>query len=288
MKREYIKRIFILMILPLLLCLTVPAYAAEAPKDYIIKGMPDYTLERQKREFSNLKIRSPKPESKGFDETTYEGNIVFTRYNFKGAKDATPSKVQAMRYYRSAVQKLGGEVLWVHDTEQYLHASFTRNDKQYYMGVTAGSTGRTTPANYIEVTILELAELDYDVEIIDADTILYQLETEGFITLYINFDTGKATLKPDAAEVIDEIVTALKSKTDLKVKLEGHTDNVGNAAANKKLSDDRANAVMNAIVAKGIDKARLSAEGFGLEKPIADNNTQEGRAKNRRVELVKQ
>jgi len=121
-----------------------------------------------------------------------------------------------------------------------------------------------------------------------ANNIINQLETEGQITLYINFDTGKATLKPDAAEVITEIVTALKARPDMKVKLEGHTDNVGNAADNKKLSDDRANAVLAAIVEKGIDKLRLTAEGFGFERPIANNNTEEGRARNRRVELVKQ
>ena len=113
------------------------------------------------------------------------------------------------------------------------------------------------------------------------------LDTEGQVTLYINFDTGKATLKPDAADVIDEIASALNSRPQMQVKLEGHTDNVGSAAFNKKLSDDRANAVMVAIVAKGIDKGRLSAEGFGLERPIADNNTAAGRAQNRRVNLVK-
>ena len=186
-----------------------------------------------------------------------------------------------MEYILAGVAKLGGEILSDEDT--WFHASFVRNGKQHYMEVKCYSYGSA-----YEVTILEVAELNYDVEIVDSDTILYQLDKEGFITLYINFDTGLATLKPDAAEVIGEIVKALKSKPQLKVKLEGHTDNVGNAAANKKLSDDRAKAVMTAIIAKGIDKARLSAEGFGLEKPIADNNTEGGRAKNRRVELVKQ
>ena len=138
----------LLLALALLFGLAVPAQAAEAPKDYIIKGMPDYKLDRQKREFNKLEIRSPKPESKDFIKTTYEGNTVFTKYDFKGAKGTTPSKVQAMSYYRSAVQKLGGEVLWVDNTEQYLHASFIRNDKQYYMEVKAGSTGKTTPADY--------------------------------------------------------------------------------------------------------------------------------------------
>ena len=111
-------------------------------------------------------------------------------------------------------------------------------------------------------------------------------ESEGRIALNINFDTGRATWKPNAIEVIAEIVYTLESRPQLRVKLEGHTDNVGDAAANKKLSDDRANAVMNAIIGLGIDKARLSAEGFGQEYPIADNNTEEGRTRNRRVELV--
>ncbi len=73
----------------------------------------------------------------------------------------------------------------------------------------------------------------------------------------------------------------------LRVSIEGHTDNVGDPAANKKLSSDRANAVMNALIAKGIDKSRLSSVGWGQEKPVADNGTDEGRAKNRRVEIVK-
>jgi outer membrane protein OmpA-like peptidoglycan-associated protein len=142
--------------------------------------------------------------------------------------------------------------------------------------------------------IIAEEKIIYDVDIIEdeksveAEIIIQKLEEEGFVTLYINFDSGKYTIKPESFKVIDDIAAALKARPDMKVKLEGHTDNVGNARANKKLSDDRANAVMNAIVAKGIDISRLSAEGFGLEKPIADNNTAEGRAKNRRVELVRE
>ena len=272
-----------LMALSLSLCIALPAQAAEAPKDYIFKGMPDYTIHRQTRNFNKLEIQSKKPEGTDFIKTTYEGNLVSTEYTYSGAdKSNMPSGLQILRYYQAGVQKLGGVVLWTDDSDG-LHASFQRNDKQYYMVVEVWNGGNDLP-----VRILELAQLNYDVEIIDADTILHKLEKEGHIALYINFDTGKAILKPDAVEVIGEIVAALKTKPQLKVKLEGHTDNVGNAAANKKLSDDRAKAVMGAIVTKGIDKTRLSAEGFGLEKPIADNNTEEGRAKNRRVELVKQ
>ena len=274
----------LLLALPLLLCLSAPIQAAEAPKDYIFRGMPNFKLESQVRNFEELTILSTKPGSEEAAETTREGNRVFSQYTYAGKEETVPSPLQIVRNYQEAVKKLGGEILY-YDKEgkSKFHGSFTRNDKQHYIAVEVYNSGWM-----YEVYILELAELQKDIEIVDADTILHKLDKEGHIALYINFDTGKATLKPDASEVIAEIVAALKSKPQFKVKLEGHTDNVGSAAANKKLSDDRAKAVMAAIVVKGIDKARLSAEGFGQEKPVADNNTEAGRAKNRRVELVKQ
>ena len=97
----------------------------------------------------------------------------------------------------------------------------------------------------------------------------------------------KADIKADGQGVIDEIATALRNTPALKVGIEGHTDNVGAAAPNLKLSEARAQAVMAALVAKGIAAARLSAAGFGQTRPIADNAAEDGRAKNRRVELVK-
>jgi outer membrane protein OmpA-like peptidoglycan-associated protein len=79
----------------------------------------------------------------------------------------------------------------------------------------------------------------------------------------------------------------MKSNPDLKIGVEGHTDNVGNPASNKTLSVDRAKSVVAAIVSKGISSTRLSPSGYGQDKPVADNSTEEGRAKNRRVELIK-
>ena len=284
-----IARIVFLLVFGLLLC---PAFsptlaqAADAPKDFIFKGMPSYKIGSQQRSFNQLKIVSAKPDSDRVEtETTYEGNLTLTRYSYTGPSDATPNWLQIIRHYQNSVKKLDGIILTSDKYEAWykeMCASFIRNDKQYYMHVGVGHGGSS-----YTVQILEVEEMADDTEILDADTILHKLDTEGHIALYINFDTGKSTIKPESMEIIDEVVAALKSKPQLKVKLEGHTDNVGNAAANKKLSDDRAKAVMNAIIAKGIDKGRLSAEGFGLGKPIADNNTDAGRAKNRRVELVK-
>jgi outer membrane protein OmpA-like peptidoglycan-associated protein len=86
---------------------------------------------------------------------------------------------------------------------------------------------------------------------------------------------------------VRQIIELMTNQPALTVSIEGHTDNEGNAATNKTLSIDRAKAVVKAVVEGGIQANRLSAVGWGQEKPVADNRTEEGRAKNRRVELVK-
>lgn len=101
----------------------------------------------------------------------------------------------------------------------------------------------------------------------------------------IFFVTGSAKLSPKSNKALDEVAKILADDANLKLSIEGHTDNVGKAEFNKTLSDNRANSVRTYLVNKGVDESRLVAQGFGLEKPIADNKTAAGRAKNRRVEL---
>ena len=114
-----------------------------------------------------------------------------------------------------------------------------------------------------------------------------EIKAKGFATMYINFDANKSGLKADGVTAVKQITELLKSDPTLKLAIKGHTDNVGAAAANKKLSQGRATSVMNAVVASGIEAKRLSAIGMGAEAPVADNQTEAGRAKNRRVELLK-
>ena len=95
--------------------------------------------------------------------------------------------------------------------------------------------------------------------------------------------------QPESTPTLKEIAAALKGHPELKVEIQGHTDNVGAAAANQALSDARAAAVKTALVSQfGVDAAQLTTKGFGDTKPVADNKTAEGRQNNRRVDLVKQ
>jgi outer membrane protein OmpA-like peptidoglycan-associated protein len=131
-------------------------------------------------------------------------------------------------------------------------------------------------------TNLRVAESETDV-LYDALANKGRWATQGIL-----FETGKSELKPESRPVLKEIAATLKEHADLKVLIEGHTDNVGSAASNLSLSDARAAAVKAALVADfGIGADRLTTKGLGDTKPAVPNATAEGRAQNRRVEIVK-
>ena len=101
----------------------------------------------------------------------------------------------------------------------------------------------------------------------------------------VQFDFGKATLRPESFTELGELVSYLKNKDNIKVEIAGHTDNVGKDADNLKLSQQRADAIRNYVIKKGIQPARIIAKGYGAAEPIADNDTDEGRQLNRRTEV---
>lgn len=143
-------------------------------------------------------------------------------------------------------------------------------------------------ADATTIQILQEKPLVQTIQKISSESIAKDIAAKGKSILYINFDTDKASLKADGIEVVDEIAKVLKSEADLKLTIEGHTDNTGDAAHNKKLSEDRAKSVVSALEKAGIDKTRLKAVGYGAERPLVANDSDENKAKNRRVELVKQ
>ena len=102
---------------------------------------------------------------------------------------------------------------------------------------------------------------------------------------HVLFDFDKTAIKPDGGKILDRLVAFLKENSDKRAELEGHTDSVGADNYNQALSEKRAAAVKDYVVKRGIDGSRIATQGFGKTKPIADNKTADGRAKNRRVEV---
>jgi len=137
------------------------------------------------------------------------------------------------------------------------------------------------------LTVVQEKPLPQLVGYITADTLAKTLQTQGHVALYLSFDTDRDVLRADSAPVLDEVVKLLRANTSLQLNVEGHTDNVGDAAHNQTLSTERAKAVVAALTAKQIDAGRLRAAGFGATRPVSDNDSEAGRAKNRRVELVR-
>ena len=99
------------------------------------------------------------------------------------------------------------------------------------------------------------------------------------------FDFDKTAIKPDGAKILDRLIAFLKENPDKRVDLEGHTDSVGTDKYNQGLSERRAASVQDYLTKRGVNQSRIAMKGFGESKPIADNKTAEGRAKNRRVEI---
>lgn len=105
--------------------------------------------------------------------------------------------------------------------------------------------------------------------------------------MQVNFAVDKTEILPESQPQIEQILKLLNNNKDLNIAIYGHTDNTGTSQHNLELSKGRAKSVMQTLVSKGVNSRRLSFEGFGDTQPIATNDTEEGRAKNRRVELVK-
>jgi len=137
------------------------------------------------------------------------------------------------------------------------------------------------------LTIVEEQAMKQEVTF-TADSLAAALTASGSVAIRdILFDTGKATIQPSSAPTLALIAEMLQANPETVLEIQGHTDNVGTPASNVALSRDRATAVKAALVKAGIAGERLSTKGLGDTQPVADNSTEDGRARNRRVELVK-
>ena len=139
----------------------------------------------------------------------------------------------------------------------------------------------------VRFDVCETKNREQRMELVKSETMASEIALNGRIALYgIQFDFNSAAIKPDSAATLDEIAKLLQEKPALKILVVGHTDTVGNFEYNRGLSQQRAESVVATLTAKGISKDRLFPVGVSFASPIATNSTEDGRAKNRRVELV--
>lgn len=247
---------------------------AEGCKDHpLFTRMPNYYIDEcQATDFDSHEFYI----DEAGNTTVVEGAKTYISYALVEGKPF-PSALQILRNYINAAQKIGGQALYQDRWGAYI--KIAREGKEVWVDVRAFDDG----AGY-NLTIVEKKAM---VQEVAANDILDVLNSQGFIALDIRFDTGQATIKEESRPIIEQIAAALRENPSLNVSVEGHTDNTGTPADNKTLSQKRAEAVVAALVRAGIASSRLSAVGWGQERPVADNRTQEGRAKNRRVEVVK-
>jgi outer membrane protein OmpA-like peptidoglycan-associated protein len=210
-----------------------------------------------------------------------------------------------LKTYESLVTGLGGVKVFAGKAEKMnslrLQFSEMRHRNPVYDDDQMGSYVLRTPEKVIwfeayvgqnreetyYLTVVEKQALEVKAGLLPAEEMKRELDAKGHVALYINFDFDKSDIRPESQPIIDEMVKLMKNNPTLNLTIEGHTDNVGAPDYNRRLSDARARSVVAALTSRAIGAGRLKAVGYGQDKPIADNGTDEGRAKNRRVELVK-
>jgi len=272
-----------LRVLIQILCLSLLArdgiaQDAEGCKDHsLVSRMPGFNITRcTLQDFGSHAFRTGKA-----GDVTVEGRYTEIMYGIKeGSKE--PSRLQIQRNYENAIAKIGGTVVG-RDDDGNVYLKVARDGKEIWVHLNAYITSQYS------LVVVEKAAMAQDV-VADAAALAGGIKAEGKIAVYgITFDTGKAELKPASEPTLLEIAKLLKAQPALKLYVVGHTDNIAPLELNLKLSQARAEAVVQALVARhGIAAARLKAHGVGPLCPVSSNDAEPGRARNRRVELAKQ
>jgi len=256
---------------------------AKGGKDHpLFSRMEGYRIVTcQEKEFDAEDFIDPATKQK----VTIEGRKFHTEYVTNKPFEGKYSRLQVSRNYTNAITKIGG-TYYENNPKDPTQTSMKliKDDKEIWAKLQFNFG-----ANYLYLTIVEKQAMSQQV-VADAKFMAEGINTTGHVAIYgIYFDFNKADVKPESEPALSEIAKLLTGTPNLKVFIVGHTDNVGGVDYNMKLSLARAEAVVKALTTKyKVNPQSLKAYGVGQLAPVAPNKTEDGRAKNRRVELVEQ
>ncbi len=193
-----------------------------------------------------------------------------------------PSALAVVRNYENAIKSVGGKIAFTNLNLRTVNGMVAKNGQEVWAQAMKGN-------GQIWLSIVEKAGMAQEI-LANADAFGNDIKATGHAAVYgIYFDSGKSDVKPESEAALQEVAKLLASDPTLKLLVVGHTDSVGQIEANMKLAQARSEAVVQALTRnQGVDAARLKAKGAGPIAPVASNRTEEGRSKNRRVELVEQ
>ncbi|WP_086608668.1 OmpA family protein [Erythrobacter donghaensis] len=216
------------------------------------------------------------------------------------------STLELIRNYRSALEARGFQVdyeianarEWILNVRDTNGMTVYGTDVRYFTGRLRYQEGTAYVSILVyregngfgrtNIHVLQTKEMDADMVGVDPSAMAAELDRTGEVNLKgVFFDTGRYTLRPESDAELDVVVALMVAQPQLTMQVVGHTDSTGSVSGNLTLSAQRANAVVDALIERGVDGSRLSAIGMGSNQPIASNATEAGRAQNRRVMLVR-
>jgi OOP family OmpA-OmpF porin len=257
---------------------------ADGCKDHpLVNRMPGFYLALCDESYNEKELIA------GVEKTEIvEGTVTEYEYYAKDGQKL-PSRFQVIKNYENAILQNGGEKIYLKAREsgegpQAATFRMKTADAIYWLSLYYFN-GSDAQCDGYRMVVVKVEGMKQE---ITANEMFEKVNAGEALALYINFDTGKSTIKEESQGIVEELYAMMNNNATLKIVIEGHTDNVGSAASNKTLSEQRAAAVKNALVKKGIAADRIKTLGYGQEKPLADNSTEDGKAKNRRVEIRKQ
>jgi outer membrane protein OmpA-like peptidoglycan-associated protein len=265
-----------------------PVLSQKVQEHPIIKAFPGFTFdpeESEYKDFNAYSFRVYNPKTDDIDLKQVKGKywrLYYAAYDSEGNRREDISQFEVAENFKNAALEKGGTILF-DDTESG-NLSFNiplENGNTLWGFLEVAWSGE------YYITLVEEKGMEQKVTF-GADEWKKELDAKGRVAVYgILFDTDKAALKLEAIKPLGEMAKLMLSYPDLRIEIEGHTDSTGTPEHNLDLSQRRADTVKSFLALFGIDAARMTTKGYGQTKPVDTNDTEEGRARNRRVELVK-